>query len=440
VDKNGCSENPVWKEEKTMDQTQPREIKNWVINFIPVWIAQLVSFLGSMLAQYAIIWWLTLDSGSAAVMATSTLFGLLPGVLLGPLAGTLVDRFNRKWIMIISDFVIALMVVILIVLFRMEKVEYWHIYVLMAIRSLGGAFHGSALNASISLMVPEKHLTRVSGINQSLMGVMGILAPPAAAILLANPALSFPGVISIDVITAAIALVSIAMVIVPQPKATGVQLSWRAFWSETLEAFPYVWQWKGLRYLFIVLMGFSFFFMPLNALESLFVLDSLKQNMTVFSILETTFGVGFMVGGALLGVWGGFKRKILTILAAMLGIGMSLLLHACAPAESWWVAGIGVGLCGLLFPVMNGPVYAILQANIEEGIQGRIFALQGSLNSGVSALALLMVGLVSEIVSVRQILVFTSLGIILFAVWGFLTPSLLKIESNRQIENHDLPV
>jgi DHA3 family macrolide efflux protein-like MFS transporter len=187
-------------------------------------------------------------------------------------------------------------------------------------------------------------------------------------------------------------------------------------------------------------MGFSFFFMPLNALESLFVLESLKQDMTVFSILETTFGVGFMLGGALLGIWGGFKRKIFTILAAMLGIGMSLLLHACTPAESWWIAGIGIGLCGLLFPVMNGPVYAILQANIEEGIQGRIFALQGSLNSGVSALALLMVGLVSEFVSVRQILVFTSLGIILLALWGFLTPSLLKIESNRQVEGEDLPV
>ena len=120
--------------------------KHWVWNFVPVWIAQLVSLLGSLLAQYAIIWWLTLESESAAVMAISTLFGMLPSVLLGPFVGTLVDRFNRKRIMILSDFVIACLVGLLIVLFKLEIVQYWHIYLLMALRSIAGAFHGAALH------------------------------------------------------------------------------------------------------------------------------------------------------------------------------------------------------------------------------------------------------------------------------------------------------
>ncbi|MBI9051063.1 MAG: MFS transporter [Anaerolineaceae bacterium] len=415
-----------------MENKPQKDIKNWVLNFIPVWVAQLFSLLGSLLAQYAIIWWLTLESGSAAVMATSTLFGMLPAVLFGPFVGTLVDRFNRKWIMIVSDMIIAGLVVLLIVLFRLDLVQYWHIYLLMALRSIGSAFHGAALNASISLMVPEKHLTRVSGINQSMMGVMAILAPPAAAILLANPALSFPGVISIDVITALIAIISIAFVIVPQPPAKAFALDMRTFFSETREVFPYILQWKGLRNLLLVLMAFSFFFMPLNSLESLFVLQYLQQDMTAFSIIETTFGIGFMLGGVILGVWGGFKRKVITILTAMLGIGFSLLLHAVTPPDAWWIAAAAMAICGFLLPIMNGPVYAILQSVIDVNIQGRVFALQNSLNSAVSVLALLLIGLFADMLSVQQILLISSLGAITIAIWGFLNSSIRHVEENRQ--------
>jgi len=121
-----------------------------------------------------------------------------------------------------------------------------------------------------------------------------------------------------------------------------------------------------------------------------------------------------------------------------MGIGLSLVLHATAPAEHWWVAAVGIGVCGLLFPVMNGPVYAILQTHIEEGIQGRIFALQGSLNSGVSALALLMVGLLADLVSVKQILIFTSLGIFLLGLWGIFSPALMNFETDRQARDREL--
>ena len=225
-----------------MDANQSLENRNWLINFVPLWVAQLVSMLGSLLAQYAIIWWMTLSSGSASVMAISTLFGMLPGALLGPFAGTLVDRFHRKRIMILSDGGIALMVVVLIVLFRLDIVQYWHVYILMAVRSVGGTLHGAALNASISLMVPEKQLTRIAGLNQTVMGIMGIIAAPIAAVLIANPTLDFANIIAIDVITAAIAILSIALVIIPRPEKSDTALTMRVFLQETREAFPYVWQ------------------------------------------------------------------------------------------------------------------------------------------------------------------------------------------------------
>ena len=407
--------------------------RHWVWNFVPVWIAQLVSLLGSLLAQYAIIWWLTIESGSAAVMATSTLFGMLPSVLLGPFAGTLVDRFNRKWIMIISDFVIACLVGVLIALFKLELVQYWHIYLLMALRSIGGAFHGAALNASIGLMVPEEQLTRVSGINQSLQGVMAIVAPPLAAALLAIPALSFSGLLSIDVFTAAIAIVSIAMIVVPQPPRKEIALNIGNFLTETREGFSYVWRWKGLRYLLFFLMMFGFFFMPLNALESLFVLQHLKQDMIAFSVIETSFGIGFMLGGILLGVWGGFKKKVNTVLLGMSGVAISLVIHALTPIEYWWIAAASMGLCGLLLPILNGPVYAILQSVVDVSIQGRVFALQNSVNSGASVLALVLVGVLAEGLNVQQILLYSGIGVCIIVIWAVLSPSLQVIEKNRQV-------
>ena len=406
--------------------------KPWVRNFVPVWIAQLVSLLGSLLAQYAIIWWLTLESGSAAVMAVSTLFGMLPAVLLGPFVGTLVDRYNRKWIMILSDFVIACLVGILILLFKLNVVQYWHIYLLMALRSIGGAFHGAALNASIGLMVPEDQLTRVSGINQTLQGIMAIVAAPLAALLMAMPALSFSGLLSIDVVTAAIAILSIAMVVVPQPLRKEIALNVSSFFNETREGVTYVWQWQGLRNLLFFLMMFGFFFMPLNALESLFVLQHLRQDMAVFSVIESAFGIGFMLGGVLLGVWGGFKKKVNTVLMGMVGIGISLVAHALTPPEHWWIAAASLGLCGLLLPILNGPVYAILQSVVEVSIQGRVFALQNSVNSGASVLALVLVGVLSDVLTVQHLLLYSGIGVCIMALWAVLSPSLQVIEKNRQ--------
>jgi DHA3 family macrolide efflux protein-like MFS transporter len=408
------------------------EINNWVKNFIPVWIAQMISLLGSLLAQYAIIWWLTLESQSAVVMATSTLFGMLPAVLLGPFVGTLVDRFNRKKIMILSDLIIACLVVVLIVLFRLNNVQYWHIYLIMALRSIGGAFHGAALNASIGLMVPDEQLTRVSGINQTLQGIMAIIAPPLAALLMGIPQLSFSGLLSIDVITAVVAIISIAMVVVPQPARSEQPLNIRLFFQETREGFTYVWNWKGIRSLLFFLTMFGFFFMPLNSLESLFVLQHLKQDMTAFSIIETSFGIGFMAGGVLLGVWGGFEKRINTILMGMAGTGLCLLGHALTPAEQWWIAPATMAICGLLLPVLNGPVYAILQSVIDETIQGRVFALQNSLNSGVSVIALILVGVFSTALTVQQILLYSAIGVCCMAVWAILSPSMRSIEEPRQ--------
>jgi DHA3 family macrolide efflux protein-like MFS transporter len=154
------------------------EPEGWAPRFFIIWTGQAFSLVGSALAQFALVWWLTRRTGFATILATSSLVALLPQILLGPFVGALVDRWNRRLIMIVADTAIAAATGVLLCLFAAGIVEVWHIYLILFARSLGGAFHYPAMSSSTSLMVPGRHLTRVSGLNQLLQGlILGGLAP-----------------------------------------------------------------------------------------------------------------------------------------------------------------------------------------------------------------------------------------------------------------------
>ncbi len=191
--------------------------ENWAFRFFTVWSGQAFSLFGSSLVQFALVWYLTKESGSATVLATATLVAMLPQIVLGPIAGALVDRLNRRLILIFADAGIMLATLGLVYLFATDRVEIWHIYAIMFARGLGGAFHWPAMQASTSLMVPEKHLARIAGMNQTLQGVINIVAPPTGAILI--DAISNQNVLMIDVGTALIAILPLLFIPVPQPLA-----------------------------------------------------------------------------------------------------------------------------------------------------------------------------------------------------------------------------
>ncbi len=155
---------------------------NWKRKFLPIWGAQLFSLLGSGLVQFALVWYITLETGSAAVLATATLIALLPDVLLAPFAGAYVDRLNRRVMMIVADSFIALSTLGLVLLFALDLIQIWHIFMVMFLRSLGGIFHWPAMQASTSLMVPDKHLSRFAGLNQAVRGGLNIVASPLGAL------------------------------------------------------------------------------------------------------------------------------------------------------------------------------------------------------------------------------------------------------------------
>ena len=188
---------------------------DWKNRFFTIWTTQAVSLLGSAIVRFGIIWWLAIETGSTGVLAFSTLVTMIPPVVLGPFVGALVDRWKRRRILIWSDTVIGIATLALAFLYIGGSQKIWQIYVLLFIRAIGDAFHSPAMSASTPLMVPEKHLTRIAGANQTLLGMIRIAAPAAgAALVLTSPMWV---ILFIDVSTAVVAIAPLIFIDVPQP-------------------------------------------------------------------------------------------------------------------------------------------------------------------------------------------------------------------------------
>ena len=199
-----------------------QESKTWVRPFFTIWIGQALSLVGSRIGGFALVWWLTQESGgSATILAMASFIATIPGVVLGPFIGALVDRWNRRRVLLVADSVIAAFSALLALLSLLGYLQIWHVYILMFIRALGGTFHWAAMRASTSLMVPRSHLSRVAGMNQTLQGIMSILTPPLGALLM--EVLVLHTIMAIDVVTAAFAIVPLFFIAIPQPDAPDQQ-------------------------------------------------------------------------------------------------------------------------------------------------------------------------------------------------------------------------
>ncbi len=290
-----------------------KENKSWAAPFFTIWTGQAVSLLGSQMVQFALIWWLTKTTGSALVLTTATLVGILPTVVLGPFVGALVDRWNRRKILLFADSGIALITLLLAYFFYMGWAQVWVIYVMLFLRALGGGFHGPAMNASTSLMVPDQHLTRVQGINSTLYNSLNIISAPLGALLLES--ISVAGVLAVDVLSALFAIIPLFFISIPQPDNS--QLSKKenlvaSVWEDFKVGLRYVVRWPGLVILIIMALFINMIISPAFALLPLLVRDHFGGGALQLGWFNSAFGIGALAGGTLLGIWGGFKKKIHT--------------------------------------------------------------------------------------------------------------------------------
>ncbi len=408
-----------------MDQSKA---VGWKKSYFLIWSGQAFSLFGSELAQFSLVWYLTRQTGSAAVLATASFVALLPRVFLAPFVGALVDRWNRQRIMIIADATIALLSMLLAGIFWAGAIQVWHIYALMFLRSVGTGFHWPAMQASTSLLVPKKHLARVSGINQMLHGALGILAPLAAALLLEW--LPMHAILSIDVISAMIAISTLFLVVIPQPEVQARTLLSGAsgLWQDVRAGFQYLMRWRGMLILVIGATALNFLLNPGFTFTPLLVTQHFERGVLELSLIEAVFGLGMIAGGLLLGIWGGFKRQVITILSGVLGMAVGTSLVALARADQFVLAVVGMALTGFMMPITNGPLYAILQTNVDAHMQGRVFTLMESMLSAMLPLSMLTAAPVAEWIGIRGWLGLGAAGCFILGASGFFIPALMLVE------------
>ncbi len=340
--------------------------------FIVVWLGQIVSVLASGMSGFGLSLWMYKQTESATAMGLMQVAFITPFLIMSPLAGVMVDRYSRKLMMMVSDLAAVLGTSLILVLFALGRLEFWHLYIAAILNGIGNTFQWPAYSAAISTMVPKEQLGRVNGLMSLMEAGPGVVAPLLAGALL--PVIGLTGILAIDVVTFFFAIGALAAVHIPQPRQSEEGKKARGNLAKEA-AF-------GFRYIFArpSLLGLQLVFFAGNLFSGIgmtawapMVLARTNQNSVIFATVQTVGAVGAVVGGILMSAWGGFRRRVHGVLGGWVyaGVfGMAILgLKFGLPV---WVAGMALG--ALVHPLMNGSNQAIWQSKVPPDLQGRVFS------------------------------------------------------------------
>jgi MFS transporter, DHA3 family, macrolide efflux protein len=366
-----------------------------MFGFSVVWFGQLVSVLGSGMSQFALTIWAWQVTGQATVLALVVFFGFFPRIVMTPIAGALVDRWNRKLAMMLSDLAAGLATVAIFVLLQMGHLEIWHLYAAAAFSGAFGSFQVPAYSASITLMVPREQYTRADAMLGLVESASSVFAPIAAGALLAFTGIGT--ILIIDIVTFVFAVTVLLFVRVPQPpRAPSEGLAERSLWADTLLGFRYIFAHKSLRGLLALLLVVNVTASVWFALLSPLILARSGGNELALGTVRMILGMGGVVGGTLVGIWGGpKKRRMKWVLLAvgasslvgnvLVGVGRGLFL---------WAGGSF--LAEAIMPIALGANQAIWQMKTPAELQGRIFSARIVVTQLAATLAMIVGGILAD--------------------------------------------
>ncbi len=400
---------------------------HWKRDFTILCLGQAVSILTSSVLQMALIWHLTATTKSALALSIASLAGFLPNAVLGLVAGVMVDRINRKTAMIGADLFIAAVSLALVFASIQGKLPMGLILAVLAIRSIGTAFHTPAISATTPLLVPADSLTKCAGYTQS-MQTIGYIAGTAIAGVL-YPIWSISGMVALDVIGAVFACCCVAILKIPaiqrQTKTTSAS---SGLLIEMKEGYAALHHEKGLLALLWTAAVFMILYSPINALFPLMSLAYFGGTTAQASIAEIAFSAGMLLGGFVLGIWGGFQKNRLGIPLSVAMMGVPIGLSGLLPPSGFWGFALLCIVMGLSVPFYNGPVTALMQKKIAPEYLGRVFGLYGSVASIAMPIGLMLSGAFADQIGIHHWFLLSGILCVLLAVFMYWIPAIRKID------------
>ncbi|MEM9266959.1 MAG: MFS transporter [Cyanobacteria bacterium P01_F01_bin.13] len=355
--------------------------------FTLIWFGQLISAIGSLMTFFALTLWAWDATGSATALALVGLFFQLPQIPTTLFAGIIVDRFNRKALMLIGDAIVALATLIIGGLYFTQQLAIWHLYLVAALAGGFSQIQILAYQASVSLMVPKQQYTRVSSMASIVHYGSNIVGPALAGVL--YPIIELSGIVAIDLVTFAIAFFTLLIAKVPQPesKATSQSQGWK---NQLTFGFRYVWQQPSLKALLLFTVLFTFAHDLGGALQSPMLLARTDGDPIVIASVSAAAGIGGVAGAVLLSIWGGPQRRIYGLLGGYIGAGISKMVFGLGRLPAVWVPA---QVCSSLnFPLLGSCRSALWMDNITPEIQGRVFAANSLATQIASAIAVSIAG------------------------------------------------
>ncbi|MDC7122801.1 MFS transporter [Cellulomonas fimi] len=393
------------------DDAQP-DRPGWVRDTVVFLSGQTVSLFGSMLVQYAVLWHLTLETRSGAVLALSSVFGFLPQAVVSIFGGVWADRHNRKLLVVGADATIAVTTLALALLMLSGHDDLWLIYAALAIRSAGAGVQTPAVAALVPQIVPTRHLMRVNGINATIQSAMMLVAPAAAAAVYASA--DIVAVFFVDVVTAVLGIGMLLLVPVATIVRTHGEDGPTSYFGDLVGGVRYV---AGHAFVRWVLVLFAVVFVLIVApsyLTPLMVARTFGPEVWKLTANELAFSVGMLLGGGAVAAWAANRSRVGLIVGSTLAFG-GISIGLGVSTNLWVFLGF-MFLLGLAVPFFSTPSTTVLQETVEPEMQGRVFGFVGIVMAVAMPLGMAVFGPLADVVSVELLLVLA--GAALFVVVG----------------------
>ncbi|SCZ81879.1 MFS transporter [Acidaminobacter hydrogenoformans] len=395
--------------------------KAWIRETVVFMTSQMFTLFGSSLVQYAILWYITLETKSGLMVTISAISGFLPAFILSPFAGVWADRYDRKKMIILSDIGIALATLILAFFLMAGFKALWLMFVLSAVRSIGSGVQMPAVNALLPQLVPKEKLTRVNGINYSLQSGLMLASPVASGALMSMTSLQ--NILFIDIVTAVIAVGIMILFLHVRPHEKALSKQEGGYFEDLKLGFSYI---GGHAFIlhFFVFFGITMFLVSPSAfLTPLQVTRTFNGTYWHLTVIEVVFFVGMLAGGGLMAAWGGLKNRIHTIALAGVLIGVGTLALGIVP--SFWGYTLFLGLIGVSIPMYNTPSTVLIQETVDENYMGRVFGVMSMLSSAMMPLGMMFFGPVSDKVAIEWLMIATGVLIVFLSAGMILDGTLV---------------